>query len=90
MTSICGNIPAITSIWLLLVTFSLVFIFINAKKKQTKDDKIVVFFPEYISDTESQSHYREVPRWDIFMEEELRFGLDLGRLALLKEKKDLG
>ena len=32
-----------------------------------------------------QSHYREVPRWEIFMEQELRFGLDLGRLALLKK-----
>ena len=36
-----------------------------------------------------QSHYREVPRWEIFMEQELRFGLDLGRLAVLK-KKGLG
>ena len=33
-----------------------------------------------------QSHYREVPRWEIFMEQELRFGLDLGRLAVLKKK----
>ena len=32
-----------------------------------------------------QSHYREVPRWEIFMEQELRFGLDLGRLALQKK-----
>ena len=30
---------------------------------------------------QSQSHYREVPRWEIFMEQELRFGLDLGRMA---------
>ena len=29
----------------------------------------------------SQSHYREVPRWEIFVEQELRFGLDLGRMA---------
>ena len=29
----------------------------------------------------AQSHYREVPRWEIFMEQELRFGLDLGRMA---------
>ena len=36
-----------------------------------------------------QIHYREVPRWEIFMEQELRFGPDLGRLALLK-KKHLG
>ena len=36
-----------------------------------------------------QSHYREVPRWEIFMEQELRFGLDFGQLALLK-KRDLG
>ena len=26
----------------------------------------------------NQSHDREVPRWEIFMEQELRFGLDLG------------
>ena len=40
-------------------------------------------------DRENQSHYREVLRWEIFMEQELRFGLDLGQLALLK-KIDLG
>ena len=28
--------------------------------------------------TWSQSHYREVSRWEIFMDQELRFGLDLG------------
>ena len=28
-----------------------------------------------------QSHYREVARWEIFMEQELRFGLDLGWLG---------
>ena len=27
-------------------------------------------------------NYREVLRWEIFMEQELNFGLDLGRLAL--------
>ena len=32
-----------------------------------------------------QSHYRKVPRLEIFLEQELRFGLDLGRLALLKK-----
>ena len=37
----------------------------------------------------NQIHYREVLQWEIFMEQELRFGLDLGRLALLK-KRDLG
>ena len=26
----------------------------------------------------TQSRYREVPRWEIFMEQEFRFGLDLG------------
>ena len=35
----------------------------------------------------NQSHYREVPQWEIFMEQEMRFGLDLGQLRLLKEKK---
>ena len=34
----------------------------------------------------SQSHYREVLRWEIFMEQELRFGLDFGRLAVLKKR----
>ena len=34
-----------------------------------------------------QSHYREVTRWEIFMEQELRFGLNLGRLALLKKRR---
>ena len=29
----------------------------------------------------SLSHYREVPWWEIFMEQKLRFGLDLGRMA---------
>ena len=32
-------------------------------------------------DRENQSHYREVPRWEIFMEQELRFGMDLGWMA---------
>jgi hypothetical protein len=32
-----------------------------------------------------QSH-REVPQWDIFMEQELRFGLDLGQFAVLKKR----
>ena len=46
---------------------------------------VEAFFPlgKYIY---IQSHYREVRWWEIFMEEELRFGLDLGRLALLKKK----
>ena len=29
----------------------------------------------------TQSHYREVARWEIFMEQKLRFGLDLGRFG---------
>jgi hypothetical protein len=29
----------------------------------------------------AQSHYREAARWEIFMEKELRFGLDLGRFG---------
>ena len=35
----------------------------------------------------NQSHYREVPRWEIVMEQELRLLLKLGQLALLKKKK---
>ena len=33
-----------------------------------------------------QSQYRKVPPWEIFMEQELCFGLDLGRLAVLKKR----
>ena len=33
-----------------------------------------------------QSHDREFLRWEILMEQELRFGLDLGRLAVMKKK----
>ena len=40
----------------------------------------------WIDDQCNQSHYREVLRWDIFMEQELRFGLDLGQLAVLKKR----
>ena len=29
----------------------------------------------------SWSHYREVAQWEILMEQELRFGLDLGRFG---------
>ena len=31
-----------------------------------------------------QSHYIEVPQGDIFMEQKMRFGMVLGRLAILK------
>ena len=34
----------------------------------------------------TQSHYREVPLWEIFLELELRFSLDLGLLAVLKKR----
>ena len=42
------------------------------------------FFPVGIDsqgDSCEQSHYREVAWWEIFMEQELRFGLDLGRFG---------
>ena len=38
-----------------------------------------MFFSQII--IAAQSHYREVPRWEIFMEQESRFGLDLGRFG---------
>ena len=38
------------------------------------------------ADRGKQSHRREVTRWLIFMEQELRFGLDLGLLAIVKKK----
>jgi hypothetical protein len=33
-------------------------------------------FSRYTETYLKQSHYREVLRWEIFMEQELRFGLD--------------
>ena len=33
----------------------------------------------------NQSHYIEVAQGDIFMEQKMRFGLVLGRLAILKK-----
>ena len=50
---------------------------------------LIYWFADYLFKAFKQSHYREVPQWEIFMEQELRFGLDLGRLALLK-KNHLG
>ena len=44
---------------------------------------LTLFFPltarflQNLSISVSQSHYREVLRWEIFMKQELRFGLDL-------------
>ena len=37
----------------------------------------------------AQSHDKEVPRWEVFMEQELRLGLDYGRLAVLKKRPGL-
>ena len=39
--------------------------------------------------TDNQSHYIEVAQGTIFMEQNMRFGLILGRLAIMK-KKSLG
>ena len=37
--------------------------------------------PPFRRSRSRQSHYREVPRWEIFMGQELRFGQDMGRMA---------
>ena len=34
----------------------------------------------------TQSHYIEVAQWDIFMEQKMRFGMVLDRLAILKNR----
>jgi hypothetical protein len=44
-----------------------------------KTSENILFF--YLHFTWLQSHYREVPRWEISMEQELRFGQDMGRMA---------
>ena len=54
--------------------------------KQQKSFKLIEQERQFRSrGARNQSHYREVLRWEIFMEQELRFGLDVGRLALLKK-----
>ena len=41
----------------------------------------VGFIEKNILANYEQSHYREVPWGEVFMEQELRFGLDLGQMA---------
>ena len=41
--------------------------------------------PEDIGDDFRQSHYIEVAQGNIFIEQKMRFGLVLGRLAILKK-----
>ena len=49
----------------------------------TSQCTIIGFFTSVIV---KESHYTQVARWAIFMEQKLRFGLVLGRLAILKKK----
>ena len=49
-------------------------------EKTKKPGNETLFWTSYIP-ISTQSHYREVPRWGIFMEQELRFGLDFGQMA---------
>ena len=46
---------------------------------------LTLLHPLSATSSPDQSHCREIAWWEIFMEQELRFGLDLGRLALLKK-----
>ena len=67
----------------------------NSQHKDVDDIRLHLFPPnelmafmsqEPLNVCTIQSHYREVPGWEIFIEQELRFRLDLGRLATLKKK----
>ena len=53
----------------------------SLKTKLRKVHKIMKIISSHIFSTLKQSHYREVAWWDIFMEQELRFGQDMGRMA---------
>ena len=44
-----------------------------------------VVYKKFTTD-HKQSHYKEILLWEIFMEQELKFGLDLARLAILKKR----
>ena len=56
-------------------------------RAQTRAEMVVVVWGCQVSRARRcccapiQSHYREVPRWEIFMEQKLRFGLYLGQMA---------
>ena len=56
-------------------------------ESKLKPTEVLAILPTEAQQLSQQhkSHYREVPRWEIFMEQELRFELDLGQLALLKK-----
>ena len=47
------------------------------KKSKSAEEIVMILMRRFYT----QSHYKEVLRCEIFIEEELRFGLDLGRLA---------
>ena len=54
--------------------------FITRKTNIIRDDGKTVFIMAKDS-TGMQSHYREVPRREFFMEQELRFRQDFGQMA---------
>ena len=44
-----------------------------------------IYYKQLLDGAKYQSHYIEVTQEDIFMEQNMRFGLILGRLAILKK-----
>ena len=68
---------------LLFAYFSMGFYHTTAMKEKSNELKGILCILKLVkSNTEKlghswQSHYKEVARWEIFMELELRFGLDL-------------
>ena len=47
----------------------------------------LVLSPQNAAKSLSQSHYIEVAQRDIFMEQQLRYGLALGPIAILKNTR---
>ena len=50
-------------------------------KQCAPPDLVILLFHDPLQLQPKLSCYREVPRWEIFMEQELRFGPNLGRMA---------
>ena len=57
------------------------FVLMTMCSKTIRLRSLVQSFVRKTQLSSKQSHYREVPGWEIFMEQELRFGLDMGRFG---------
>ena len=64
-----------SSVWINIDydTTMTLFLLVNLSTRGTNAEIDILLTTEFFL-IRNQSHYREVPRWEIFMEQELRFG----------------